>query len=311
VRLRKKIKKIINLIKGIPSFNFKSFCKLFVLASVRHAPQVVVVKTKSGYISGLKNDFLFRLAVEKGTHEVHFLNVVNSLLKPGNVAIDLGGNIGTHSITMSNMVGEGRVYTFEPQSLTYSILQNNILLNKCKNVVTYRFACSDVDYQTISMQPFSYEGENVNNGALRVDNKHFIGDLALTRTIDSFDFDSLDFIKIDIQGSEVRALRGASKTISKFKPYMFIEIEQQYLLEMGSSSKELIELILSFGYALYRIETDYPCDHICVPIEKVEYFERDIIPAMNLKLSPKIFGITVDLVFENKKSQNYTKIETA
>ncbi len=308
--LGKKIKKIINLIKSLSSFKFKSFCKLFVLASVGQAPQVVVVKTKNGCISGLKNDFLFRQAVENGTNEVHFLNVVSSLLKPGNVVVDLGGNIGTHSIAMSNLVGDGMVYTFEPQSLTYSILQNNILLNKCRNVVTYRFACSDADFETISMQPFSYEGENLNNGALRVDDKHFIGDLALTRTIDSFDFDRLDFMKIDIQGSEVRALRGAGKTISKFRPYMFIEIEQQYLLEMGSSSKELIELILSFGYALYRIETHYPCDHLCVPVERVDFFERDIIPEMNLKLSSKITGSKVDLVFESKKSQNYIKIYT-
>jgi FkbM family methyltransferase len=200
------------------------------------------------------------------------------------------------------------VLTFEPQSLTYSILQNNILLNSCKNIDTYRFACSDKDYETISMQPFSFVGEKINNGVLRVDENGFSGDLALTRTIDSFNLERLNFIKIDIQGSEVKALMGAKKTISKFKPYMFIEIERQHLLAMNTSAKELIELILSLGYSLYRIENSYPCDHICVPNEEVSHFEESISPDLNLKLSPKISGSKVELSFKNEKDQNYSSI---
>ena len=164
------------------------------------------------------------------------------------------------------------------------------------------------------MQPFSFVtepgGDHVNNGALRVDLNSFSGDLALTRTIDSFNFEKLDFIKIDIQGSEVKALRGAQSTISKFKPYMFLEIEEMHLQAMGTSSKELIELVLSFQYVLYRIENEYPCDHICAPIEKAENFEKNIAPNLGFTLSPKISGSKVELLFAHEKSQNYKSIKT-
>jgi hypothetical protein len=158
------------------------------------------------------------------------------------------------------------------------------------------------------MEPFSFIGERINNGSLRVDLNGSTGDLALTRTLDSFNLEKLNFIKLDIQGSEVRALKGAKKTINKFKPYMFIEIEQQHLLAMNTSAKELIELVLSLGYSLYRIENGYPCDHICVPNDKLSNFEATILPKLDLTLSSKISGSEVELSFENEKAQNYSSI---
>ena len=158
------------------------------------------------------------MAISQGTNENHFVKLAECLLESNSVALDLGGNIGTHSITMSKLVKEGEVITFEPQALTFSILQNNLLLNECKNVTSYRFACSDEDFKTISMQPFNFFTEPgddyINNGRLSVDLNSFLGDLALTRTIDSFNFEKLDFIKIDIQGSEAKAKKN---TISKFR----------------------------------------------------------------------------------------------
>ena len=90
---------------------------------------------------------------------------------------------------------------------------------------------------------------------------------------------------------------------------MFIEIEEQHLRALATSAKELIELILSFDYSLYRYENSYPCDHICVPIERVETFEKAIAPKLKFKLSKKIFGKKVDLVFAKKSDQNYESIK--
>jgi FkbM family methyltransferase len=305
------MKKIIDFIVVFSSLNLRTLYRLMISSSGKTAPKIQVVETKNGTFSGLSNDHLFQKAISKGTNEEHFVNLVSYILRSDSVALDLGGNIGTHSITMSNLVKEGKVITFEPQSLTFSILQNNLLLNNCKNVTAYRFACSDENHRTISMEPFSFSGKNINNGALRVDLNAFAGDLALTRTVDSLNFEQLDFIKIDIQGSEVKALKGAKATISKFKPYMFIEVEQGHLHAMGSSAKELIELILSLQYVLYRVENDYPCDHICVPLEKVESFEKDIATKIGFTLSPKISGSKVELEFSHDNDQNYNSIKTS
>lgn len=62
--------------------------------------------------------------------------MLSSYLKKGDVVVDVGGNIGTVAIPLSRCVGpEGRVVTFEPQKLVFSILQDNITANKADNIV--------------------------------------------------------------------------------------------------------------------------------------------------------------------------------
>lgn len=240
--------------------------------SISETPQIVLRQTGHGLFSGFTNDHLFKRAVAQGTNEPHFEALAQLILKPTDVVLDIGGNIGTHAIYLSRLVLKGKVYTFEPQSLVFSILQNNLLLNSCKNVTAYRFAISNDNHKVVAMEPFSFVGDAINNGALRVDRKEMLGDLVLTRTIDSFSFGEVAFIKLDIQGSEVKALEGARSLISESRPFMFVEVEEQHLRALGTCTQELIELVFSLGYAMYRIEIDYPCDHICVPVEKTEYF---------------------------------------
>ena len=289
----------------------KSFRKIkeFIRALSGDVPKVTIESTKHGIFCGFKNDYLFKQAIEKGIHEPHFVELVDNLLLPTDIALDVGGNIGTHAMLLSKKLSEGHVYTFEPQSLVFSVLQNNLLLNSCNNVTAYRFAVSNEDHSTISMQPFTFNKKSINNAALRIDLDGAMGDFTLTRTLDSFNFKKVSFIKIDIQGSEVRALNGAKELILKQKPIIFLEIEEQYLQELGTSTKELIETLFSLNYALYRIETDYPCDYICVPIDKVDTFENTILKKLSFKTSKKITGKSVKVSFSKSTDQIYENLE--
>jgi len=100
------------------------------------------------------------------------------------------------------------------------------------------------------------------------------------------------------------ALYGAEKIIQFKKPIIFIEIEELHLRKFHANSKILIEKILSMGYVLYRIESEYPCDHLCIPLEEVSRFEKDIINKFSFRLS-KIEGRNVELRFLSIDSQNY------
>lgn len=283
--------------------------KEFIRALKGDIPKITIESTKHGIFCGLKNDYLFKQAIENGVHEPHFLNLVDNLLSPTDVALDVGGNIGTHAILLSKKLKEGHVYTFESQSLVFSILQNNLLLNNCNNVTAYRFAVSNENHSTISMEPFTFNKKSINNAALKVDLEGAMGDFSLTRTLDSFEFKKVDFIKIDIQGSEVNALKGAKNLILNQKPVIFIEIEEQYLRDLGTSSKELIETIFSLNYVMYRIETEYPCDYVCVPKEKVDSFEKNTLKKLSFKTSKKISGKSVNVFFANTTDQIYKKLE--
>jgi FkbM family methyltransferase len=300
---------ILGWVGRLSRLTFKAIFQMIAPSSAEKTPQIVLRQTGLGIFSGFPNDVLMQQSsLVHGTREPHFDALAQVILKPTDVVLDIGGNIGTHAIYLSRLVSKGKVYTFEPQSLVFSILQNNLLLNSCKNVTAYRFAISNDNHKVAAMEPFSFEGEIINNGALRVDRKENLGDYVLTRTIDSFSFGEVAFMKLDIQGSEVRALEGARSLISESRPYMFVEVEEQHLRALGTCTQELIELVFSLGYAMYRIEIDYPCDHICVPVEKTEYFETHVLPKLPFSTSSKIFGSDVEVIFRNPGDQNYARL---
>jgi len=262
------------LLSTRPSVLFKIIKK-----SREHLPKISTRVSKNGKFSGFANDYMFQAIHTQGSMEPYFHEIVNVLVNRNDVILDIGANIGTHSVIFSRKSKLGKVYAFEPQSLTFSILQNNILYNGLSNVIALHYAITTLDNHAVSMDNFSFVGKRINNGALRLSpfkNNPIIGEVSLSRTIDSFNFKSVNFIKMDIQGSEVMALDGAKKTIKKSRPIMFIEIEQIHLEALGYTTIELLEKIRLFQYAIYRINANSFVDHLCVPIEKVTTFEKRI-----------------------------------
>ncbi|MDC1292411.1 FkbM family methyltransferase [Amylibacter sp.] len=275
--------------------------------AISEKPVIAFKKNNKASICGVENDFLFQQALSNGLsgNEPHFEKIVKLLVNSNSNTLDVGANIGTHSIILSHAATEGQVFSFEPQSLIYSLLQNNLLMNQCSNVTPYKFALAKTDNNVIAMESFSFNGEHINNGALRVDKSNISkGDLVLTRSLDSFNFPKIDFIKLDIQGAELDTLEGAEKLISKDRPVMFIEIEEHHLRALNASSKELIEKIFSLDYVLFRIETNYPCDHLCIPLESVEKFEEEVISNIPYYLT-KLEGKKIELRFESDLAHNY------
>lgn len=295
------------LAKGLSATRPKS---LFQMISGMGAPlpDISAVTNEFGSFTGLRNDYLFQSIGEKGINEAHFRDLARVLIEPDWNALDLGANLGSHSVLMAKLVPGGQVFSFEPQSLTFSLLQNNLLLNGCGNVHPYRFAISDGDLQVLTMEAFSYAGDSINNGALRVSARRSAGDLTISKRLDDLSLPPIGFIKMDIQGSELKALKGGANLIARDRPFMFIEIEEQHLQSLGTSSKELIEHILGLDYILFRIMTHYPCDHICVPAEKIDAFLAALGTSYSYPLE-RIEGRRVLLTFARPRDQNYQRLD--
>lgn len=294
-------------LKNVAAIRPRSLFQLIAKATAP-LPQVSAFTNAFGSFTGLRNDYLFQSIMAKGINETHFEDLARRLLQRDWNVIDLGANLGSHSVLMSRLVPEGRVFSFEPQSLTFSLLQNNLLLNECHNVRSFRFAISDRDLNVLAMEPFSYTGEKINNGALRVSAGRSTGDLTISKCLDDLHLPPVGFIKMDIQGSELKALKGAAKTIARDRPLMFIEIEEQHLQSLGTSSKDLIEHLLGLDYILFRIMTDYPCDHICVARENAAAFSAALGKDYPYPLQ-RIEGRRVKLLFNRPRDQNYQSIE--
>jgi FkbM family methyltransferase len=156
----------------------------------------------------------------------------------GVIVVDAGANIGTHTVSLARaMTDWGEVIAFEPQERIYYALCGNIAINNTFNAwaINNALGASDgtmqipsVDYQraasygslelAIAAQHASaYHGENVD---------------ITVRRLDSFNLPRIDLLKLDIEGMELEALKGARNTIAEHAPILFIEVLKQNIEEV-------------------------------------------------------------------------------
>lgn len=149
------------------------------------------------------------------------------------VALDCGANIGVHTIEWAQLMNNwGKVYSFEAQKSIYYSLCGSIILNNCFNVDAKNIAIGSKN-GTIGVPKLDYS-KNSSFGSLEIKQRidgEWIGqniDYSNTysvelRTIDSFNFDRVDFIKIDVEGMEEDVFMGSLDTIKKYFPVIFYE----------------------------------------------------------------------------------------
>lgn len=205
-------------------------------------------------------------------YERCFTDFAHQVIKAGDLAIDIGANLGYHTVTMGELVGnDGSVISFEPQRIIFQQLNCNVFLNGLGNVYTFPYALGENKGEVFIEEPNYYnvgDWPNVTNIGDTSINTERRGVQVHQITVDSLNLTKLNFVKIDIQGSELGCLKGAAQTIFKFKPYIFIEIEERQLNKFGLTSNDLISYIKNIGYKLFRIYVDSRLtdDYICIPV---------------------------------------------
>jgi FkbM family methyltransferase len=183
------------------------------------------------------------------------LALFKTLVAPGDVVLDIGANIGHHTVFFSSLVGsEGKVIAFEPQLEIFRFASANLALNGCRNT-TLMQGCLGNEVGEVYMAPISYEEAN-NFGALSVASTHQPsgGEAVPVWTLDTLvsggkvDLNRIDFMKIDVQSFELFVLQGAESAIGRFKPKIFLEIAPHWMKLAGYSYTKIYELLKMFGY---------------------------------------------------------------
>lgn len=170
-----------------------------------------------------------------------------ALIKPGMHIMDIGANIGETALHFSRITGEsGIVYAFEPDPDTLIKLNNHIQLNKAKNILVLNYALgAESGVSFLGRNEFNSGGNSINGDE---------GTQINIRTADEFVSENkithIDFIKIDVEGYEMLALKGAKNLIASFKPVIFAEVVDEFLRNQGSSAAELLTLLKVSGYDL-------------------------------------------------------------
>ncbi|NEP26396.1 FkbM family methyltransferase [Moorena sp. SIO3I6] len=197
-------------------------------------------------------------------HDQSLLRGILPHIPRGGVAIDVGANIGDHTIAYLNKVGlTGRVLAFEPLPEAYECLTLNV-----PGAESYNYALSDQE-ETLNLVIRPNTGESFCSYS---ENSQTIRAVPL----DSFEFSQLDLIKFDVEGWELKALKGAEETIYQHQPRMVIEINEKVFKRTLGNRQEIYDFLKRHDYDLQPIQPKTSLnteriDVLAVPA-KAQYF---------------------------------------
>lgn len=169
--------------------------------------------------------------------------IFRQIIKPGMTVLDIGANIGAHTIDLSRAVGVGgMVIAVEPQRILHQMLCANLALNRLDNVRTYQCGAGRGP-GTAGVPRLDHTREN-NFGGVALTNQGEVEPVAVI-AIDSLDLPACHFMKIDVEGMEHEVLAGAAATIARHRPFLYVENDRR------AKSAVLVEQIRRLGYRLY------------------------------------------------------------
>ena len=170
-------------------------------------------------------------------------DLFRQLVAPGTTVVEVGANIGAHTVELSRLVGpQGVVVAIEPQRIVFQTLCANLALNSCANVHALHAAIG-AEPGAISV-PFLPPDQPANFGGLSLIGAT-AGERVVLHTIDGLGLAACHTLKLDLEGMEVEALKGAARTVQAHRPVMYVENDRQ------ERSDELLRLLMSWNYRLY------------------------------------------------------------
>lgn len=185
-----------------------------------------------------------------GGWEADTIGVLKKYLAADKVVCEVGANIGAHTLLMAKLVSNnGQVIAIEPTEFALRKLRNNIGLNPSleKRIKIFENVVSD---KISSSQEFLINSDWSLNGKQNPE-KIEKSVTTLDTLLEANVTQKLDLLKVDVDGFDLKVLKGAVRTIRKFRPIIFVELCDYALHEKGDSVEELINFLKNLNYELH------------------------------------------------------------
>jgi FkbM family methyltransferase len=280
--------------------HYKRFKEIFVMVNKE---RIVDTKTDCKLLV-IPNDRGISLELSIfGIHEPFTTKLIARKLKEGMVCVDIGANIGYFATLESKKVGKnGKVIAIEPSPIAFSYLEKNLKVLNNSKYETYDCACFDSDttinfgieenYSNVSridddstLRPVSKNSKKIQISAKKLDS------LLLENEI------KIDFLRMDVEGYELKVLEGAKNIIKKFKPMIQFEL---HLDALGyENTKKILELIRDENYKISMFiirEFDMPIIGSKKDSKK-DYVIEDLFFMLESNTLPRVVGLFLE--YEN------------
>lgn len=195
-------------------------------------------------------NFIDRFVLAHGLWEPLVVSALSVLVRPGDVCVDVGANAGYISLLMGRFVGPtGRVISFEPNVEVTRKFIRNIGLNPDLELTVelHTVGLSSRDTKMF-VSPDTVVG--IGNAGLTPSPSESASLEVTVTTLDSFNLEKLDCLKVDVEGMELDVLRGAEQTIQRFRPNIIFETLRNLPPE---HHRPIEQYLRSFGYILYSL----------------------------------------------------------
>jgi FkbM family methyltransferase len=206
------------------------------------------------------NDDLSRALHLSGLYEPSTMLVLQRVLGPGGVFMDVGANAGLFSMLASRWVGpDGRVFAFEPSEREIGRLLDHLTRNGLKNVTAVRQAVGNLDGSALlRVAPFPNAGLNTLGASfaypgISTERIETVNTTTLDRFVEKERLERVDAIKMDIEGGEHAALSGCVEVLRRFRPVLILEVSRAALAGCGTTPAQVVELLTAARYKVCRI----------------------------------------------------------
>jgi len=201
----------------------------------------------------LKGDGVANRIKEGQVFDQNIIDIASSYFKKGTTLLDVGANYGQMSIVLSKMTdASSSIYAFEAQEMVFNILFKNLAKNNVTNVKPFFNAVYDQhNIDLIFPEPDLVRFPTY--GSYGIDPNAKTGKAVKSLTIDSLNFENpVSFMKVDIQGSDLFALKGAVNTIAQYQMPIIFEYEEQFQEEFHTSFQDYVDFVNSIGYKFLK-----------------------------------------------------------
>lgn len=179
-----------------------------------------------------------------GIYEYQKQRLFSKVIKRNTVVYDIGANVGFYTILASKLVGnKGKVIAFEPLPQNVFYLKEHLKLNQVQNTQIVEAAVS-TRQATARFQ----EGKNRLMGFLSEKGDLLVPVVAIDGLVNSGELPPPDYIKMDIEGAELNALKGCRLTLEKYHPAIFLATHGELI------HKQCMDFLLHLGYSLSPID---------------------------------------------------------
>ena len=201
----------------------------------------IFLNKKFGYV----DQYIF----ENGIYEADIIDKIRTKLSPEKVMLDIGGNIGQHSLILAPYCK--KIYAFEPIPDIYNEFKSSINANNYQNIHLQNVAIGN----TKEIKPIYFNIKNAGASSLLKNNS---ANTPINVQIDVLENVlpkdlKFDVVKIDVEGFEAVVILGNKELFIKNKPTIFLEFAPKDIDAIGLfSSNELLEFFFENGYEIYK-----------------------------------------------------------